>query len=380
MRLTLTCVAAAAGTLHLCEASAQSSRNSTGTAATNSTWTGVTTEMISSAIDAMNTAWYNETDGRWNSSTAWWLTGNALQALCDYMYKTGDRQYLSQAEGTVEKQSGPLAWWPEGGGEFRADSTDDTGWWALALVRLFDITSDSGYLDTAELDEEYIYSYWNASTCGGGIVWDIPDLSYKNAISNELYIKLAASLHNRNPGDTQYLRRALEVWDWFDSAGMINSDNLVNDGLSEGSNGTCTNNGATTWTYNQGVILGALSELYLATGDSGYLDKAKSIADAVVTSAALSPSGILTEPCEAAGDCDSNQEAFKGIFTRNLAELNILLADRPYGTYLGNNAQSAWENDRNSSDSYGLSWAGAYTDATVGTQSSVLSLLVANIW
>ncbi|ROW01028.1 hypothetical protein VSDG_02925 [Cytospora chrysosperma] len=379
MRPTLTCFAAVASFLHLCEAFTQVHWEGP-TGYRNETWTGVSTELISSAIEAMNTAWYNETDGRWNSTTAWWLTGNTLQSVCDYMFKTGDTQYLVDAEGTIEKQSGPLAWWPEGGGNFRADSTDDTGWWALALVRLFDITDDRSYLNTAELDEEYIYSYWNASTCGGGILWNIPDLSYKNAISNELYIKLAASLHNRNPGDTQYLQRALRVWKWFEASGMINSANLVNDGLTEGSNGTCTNNGATTWTYNQGVILGGLSELYLATGDEEYLSTAKNIADAVVSSAALSPDGILTEPCEAAGDCDSNQEAFKGIFTRNLAELNILLAGRPYDSYLANNAQSVWKNDRNSSDLYGLSWAGPYADATVGTQSSVVSLLVANIW
>lgn len=331
MRSTLTCFAAVASFLHLCEAFTQVHWEGP-TGYRNETWTGVSTELISSAIEAMNSAWYNETDGRWNSTTAWWLTGNTLQSVCDYMFKTGDTQYLVEAEGTIEKQSGPLAWWPEGGGDFRADSTDDT------------------------------------------------DLSYKNAISNELYIKLAASLHNRNPGDTQYLQRALRVWKWFEASGMINSANLVNDGLTEGSNGTCTNNGATTWTYNQGVILGGLSELYLATGDEEYLNTAKNIADAVVSSAALSPDGILTEPCEAAGDCDSNQEAFKGIFTRNLAELNILLAGRPYDSYLADNAQSAWKNDRNSSDLYGLSWAGPYADATVGTQSSVVSLLVANIW
>lgn len=346
----------------------------------NGTWTGVTPGLTSAAIDAMNKAWYNETDGRWNSTTAWWLTGNALQAVCDYTYITKDTQYLSQLEHTVQEQSGPLPWWPEGGGLFRADSTDDTGWWALAMVRLFDITGNSTYLDIAETDEAYIYSYWNTSTCGGGVIWNIPDLSYKNAISNELYIKLAASLHNRIPGDTKYLGRAVEGWDWFNRSGMINSARLVNDGLAEGSNGTCVNNGDTTWTYNQGVILGALSELYIATGEGRYLDAASSIADATTSSSLLSPGGILKEPCETTGGCDNNQQAFKGIFTRNLAELNAQVQGRPYDGYLSNNAKSVWTSDRNSQDLYGLSWDGPYTPASVGTQSSVISLFVANLW
>ncbi len=72
--------------------------------------------------------------------------------------------------------------------------------------------------------------------------------------------------------------------------------NPINDGLSEESNGTRTNNGGQTWTYNQGVILGGLVELYKATGDRSLLESARQIADGVITSAILSPNGILTEP------------------------------------------------------------------------------------
>ncbi|KAJ4422926.1 hypothetical protein N0V82_002453 [Gnomoniopsis sp. IMI 355080] len=289
---------------------------------------------------------------------------------------TNDQTYVKLAEHTIQEQSAPLPYWPEGGGYFRADSTDDTGWWALALVRLYDITLNTTYLDIAQLDADYIYSYWN-STCGGGVIWNIPTLSYKNAISNELFMKLAASLHNRIPDDTKYLGQAMEAWTWFNHSGMINSQNLINDGLTD----NCTNNNQTVWTYNQGVILGGLTELYFATGDESLLDTATTIADAVISSAALSPNGILTESCEGTSvGCDSNQETFKGIFARNLAELNVVLSDEPYSQYLEDNARSAWQKDRNQKDLFGISWAGPLANATVGTQSSVVSLLVANIW
>lgn len=163
---------------------------------------------------------------------------------------------------------------------------------------------------------------------------------------------------------------------------MINDEDLVNDGLTE--DGTCANNGDTVWTYNQGVVLGGLAELYVATGDAAYLDAARRIADAVLASASLSPGGILTESCEAAaggGGCDNNQQAFKGIFARNLGELNVQLDDRPYSAYLADNAEAAWTEDRDAeSGLFGISWAGPYENASVGTQSSVISLLVANIW
>ncbi|PSS05144.1 putative glycosyl hydrolase [Coniella lustricola] len=310
-----------------------------------------------------------------NTSVAWWVTGTALQAVCDYMYISGDTKYLSMAEYTVNAQSGPLAWWPEGNGDFRADSTDDTGWWALALVRMYDLTGNRTYLDIAQLDEAYIYSYWNTWTCNGGVIWDIPDLTYKNAISNELYMKLAASLHNRIPGDTEYLGKAVAEWDWFVQSGMINSDSLVNDGLTD----DCVNNGETEWSYNQGVILGAAAELYKATQNVSYLDTATAIANAVLASPVLSPNGILTEyGCEPA-DCDNDQQAFKGIFGRNLAELNILLADRPFSAYLASNVASVGANDE-VDGFFGISWAGPYSNATIGTQASVVSLLVANVW
>lgn len=328
----------------------------------------------SAAVDAMM-RFYDRESGRWDPEAPWWQSGNALQALLDYMDKTGDRRLMGAVKNTIAQQRKPLPWWPEGGGEFRADSTDDTGWWALAMVRMYDLTRDRQYLDIAKLDEAYIRQYWD-DTCGGGVWWDIPGKSYKNAISLELYFSVLASLHNRIPGDRVYLARAREAWTWFQRSGMINGENLVNDGLTTQSGG-CASNGGTTWTYNQGVVLGGLSELYKATHDRSLLVSARRIADAVVKSPRLSPDGILSEPCEAGGTCNADQASFKGIFARNLAELDRVLPGHPYRDYLRRQATSLYTHGRDGSDRYGLSWSGPFDRADISRQESAVSLLVA---
>lgn len=206
-------------------------------------------------------------------------------------------------------------------GNFTSDALDDVGWWVLVWIEAYDLTREQKYLDMAIFDADYIYQYVD-SVCGGGIWWSTAK-TYKNAITNELYIQIAAALHNRIPGDTKFFDQAVEIWEWFKQSGMINGENLINDGLRD----DCTSNRDTTWTYNQGVILGGLVELHKATAQRMYLDEAVAIADAVLRSPVLTKNGVLTEPCEFSGQvgcgnhkggCDCNQISFKGIFLRKL--------------------------------------------------------------
>ncbi|KAI1160604.1 putative glycosyl hydrolase [Nemania serpens] len=333
-------------------------------------------DSVRAAIEAMNT-FYNETTGLWNTGP-WWHSGVALRAIAEYMLITGSDEYIDMAAYTVDTQRAPLDWWPQGGGDFRADSTDDTGWWALALASLYEVTGNSTYLDLAKEDEAYMYDYWNTATCGGGLIWNVPNMTYHNAISNELYLELTATLHNLIPGDTYYLNQALKEWEWFDSTGMINSEGLINDGLTEDE--SCVNNGQPIWSYNQGVVLAGLVQLSAATDDTSYLDVAQSIAEAVLKDASLSPGGILTESaCATADECEPNGTAFKGIFMRGLAKLDAALDDHPYESYIWKNAQSAYDNSRNATDFYGLVWQGPFDSGSIGRQESAVDLLLSTL-
>lgn len=252
---------------------------------------------------------------------------------------------------------------------FLNDYYDDEGWWALAMIRSYDVgvqgLGDQQYLQAAvEIFEDMKKGN---STCGG-IYWSKVG-TYTNAIANELYLSVAASLANRIPSRKGYfLDIANTQWNWFKNSGLINSDNLINDGLTD----ACKNNGMQTWTYNQGVVLGGLVELSQATGDKSLLDEANTIATAAITK--LSKDGILSDGCEP--NCGTDGSQFKGIFMRNLHYLQKAAPSEPIRNFLLTNADTIWDKNRNDQNQLGATWQGPFQDPTAGTQSSALDVLV----
>ena len=312
--------------------------------------------------------WYSPRTGRWRT-TGWWNAANALTAVIGYTRGTGDPAYRGVIQGTF--RAAPR-WYRGGRRGFINKFFDDNGWWALAWVDAYDLTGDHRYLDAAQAIFARNQGGWD-EVCGGGLWWST-DRRYKNAITNELFLTLAARLAQRASGAREHgecLDWALRTWEWLRGCGMIGPDGLVNDGLTAG----CANNGGPTWTYNQGVILGGLAALWDLTGDQGYLRAGEHIADAALARL-TGPAGILTEPCEPSG-CDSDQTQFKGIFVRNLHEFHRLRGQPAYRAFMLANADSAWHRARNTHDQFGLCWAGPFDKADASRQSSAVELLTA---
>jgi predicted alpha-1,6-mannanase (GH76 family) len=309
--------------------------------------------------------WYDPSTGLWKT-TNWWNAANILTGLMDLDLEDHTHRYADVAATTYAQGVS------QQGGNFTNEYNDDTGWWGLAWLRAYELTGRKQYLATAIADAEAIWSYRD-DVCGGGIWWN-HDKGYKNSITNELFIKLAAQLHNTLPDDTVWLDRAEQTWRWFRDSGLINPDHSISDGL----NGDCRNDGTTAvYSYNQGVILGALVELDKA-GDAEALPMADRIARSAVTSPTLAPGGILADPGEPQSSGGADGPTFKGVFTRNLGELDRHEGGRPlYREFLQRQARSLIGHDRNDADQYGYHWAGPFDTADAARQGSALDALVA---
>jgi hypothetical protein len=159
-----------------------------------------------------------------------------------------------------------------------------------------------------------------------------------------------------------FLNWAENEWEWFEGRHFINPGNLINDALTTSAHGKtpCQHDySQDVWTYNQGVILGALCDLAEITGKTSYLVTAQKIANAFIVNPVTHPgdvpneSGvddenkILTEYTDetSSGAAQSiDQVQFKGIFVRNLARLCVKTRSGNYAAFIRRNATSAIQN------------------------------------
>jgi hypothetical protein len=319
---------------------------------------------------------YDPYNGWWPSS--WWNSAATLTALIDHERTAGTHDYDWVIARTYDEnhQAFPAGVRSSDAVQagFISRAVDDTGWWGLAWLTAYQYTHQARYLNATLTIGDFLNQYWDPSTCGGGEWWSI-EKTYKNAVTSGLYLRFTAELHRAIPGDTAWLNRAEAVGDWYRSSGLIDSQGLVNDGLTT----DCQNNGQTVWSYNQGLAIGGLTELWKDTGNPADLSTAKQLADAAMSSSRLTVDGILTESCDVGrGSCDDNQRQFKGVFMRNFADLAQATGSAAYRQYVQTQANAIWSDDRDSLNNLGERWAGTSPNATSWrTQASALEALTA---
>jgi predicted alpha-1,6-mannanase (GH76 family) len=304
---------------------------------------------------------YNRSTGLIGNS--WWQAAVALSTVETYQQATGDAGYRGAIVTAFKDHKS---------GQFEDAFNDDTGWWGLAWLQAYAMTGFGPYLAMAETDANYIHQSWTG-TCGGGVWWSTAR-TYKNAIANELFLELTAWLHNAVRGDSKYLNWANAEWDWFKGSGMINKSNVVNDGL----NAHCANNHEKTWSYNQGVLVAGLAQLYKATKNPELLRTAEGIGKAAISH--LTVGGVLREPCtgtECGNNVGGDGQSFKGIFVQDLKVLEVTARTKEFSGFFSKQARTIEGHDTDRHHQLGMFWSGPFTGRTSYSQASAEDALVA---
>ncbi|WP_440710515.1 glycoside hydrolase family 76 protein [Herbiconiux sp. YIM B11900] len=261
----------------------------------------------------------------------WWLA-HAVEVRVDAFQRSGDRHRLDQARAVYARIL------KRNRGLFN-DYFDDMSWLCLAAVRLADATGERRYLDDAVALWEHISTHgWNAAH-GLSVSWRVQQPAYKNAPSNGAFALASLRLHART-GEHRFLDHGETALDWMRSH-LVDDRSLVLDGI--GRTGGDDVDRDWIFSYNQGLLIGVLTEQFDRTRDTALLLEAARTAEASIR--LLAPEGVITgEKARLDERGGGDAGLFKGIFFRHLEGLVERLADaRPGGTPGESMAETAGE-------------------------------------
>lgn len=304
--------------------------------------------------------WRDES-GIWMKA-GWWNSANILTAMLRYADVTNQKERFAPIikdlfDKTKTQQEG----------NYINEYYDDEGWWLLAWIEAYKLTGEREYLDMAKVIFNDMATGWSPE-CNGGIFWKKPK-QYKNAIANSLFNLSAARLYWITK-DEMYKEWFLKNSEWFLQSGMIQENGMVFDGTKE-----CKPTGR-EFTYNHGVAMAWLTELYLLTGKKDYLKKAELIADAAIKNLVFPSSGILKEFQEP-NDLGADGIQFKGIFMRHLGFLYKVSKKKEYKAFILKNADSIIATNYDAqSKSFGSFWVGPFDKPHPGGHSSALEAII----
>ncbi len=191
---------------------------------------------------------------------------------------------------------------------------DDNDWVGIELVRLYRITHEASTLSAAEAIMTFEMAGWQASPelgCPGGLPFsNLAENTDRNTITTAPAAELALQLYKitANPG---YLNFAVQAYQWVRTCLLLPGSNLYGDHVNR--RGIVEPH---LYSYTQGVMIGAGTLLYQATGNSEYLYEARQTAAAAI--AYFTPERLGAE-----------NPFFPSIYFRNIMYLDSVTHDPP---------------------------------------------------
>lgn len=230
---------------------------------------------------------------------------------------------------------------------------DDMEWIALTMIRLYEATEVTMYMDTAKSLWEAIKTAWS-NDLGGGLFWkgydNASEKQQKNACSNGPGSLIACRLWANGVDKAANLEWAKKIFEW-EKANLVNEQGKVADNKA-------LSGAVTDWnfTYNQGTYMATAQELYHMTDERGYLSDACLAANWTLSN--LCDNGILKKEGSIHGD---DAGLFRAVFIRYFVnmvqEKDLDSATRKwYTTFLTNNSKTLWGTASNGTYYWNRDW------------------------
>ena len=209
----------------------------------------------------------------------WWEAGGMWGVMIDYWSFTGDTSYNSVVSQGLQFQVGQHQ-------DFNPSNqsvdmgNDDQAFWAFAALTAAETNfpnppvGDPSWLSLAQAVFNDQIARWDASTCGGGLHWQVYNIetgyNLKNTIANVGLMQIAARLSRYTNGVyPEYAQWANSIWNWMWSVGLIDHDTYdVYDSVD--SNNNCTTVGGAQYSYNHAALLIATATMYNIVSSPSY--------------------------------------------------------------------------------------------------------------
>jgi hypothetical protein len=207
---------------------------------------------------------------------------------------------------------------------------DDNEWVGIELMRLYKRRHEAPLLEKAEQIMAFVMDGWQTNpklACAGGVPFsDSPSNTDRNTITNGPAAELGVQLY-RVTGNQTYLQFAQMAYEWTRSC-LLQPNGLYADHIRQ--QGVID---PTLWSYTQGVMIGAGTLLYQATGNSAYLYEARQTANAAQSYFTV-------------GRLLSENPFFPSVYFRNLMYLDSITHDPPGGRVAQTYVNFMWVNRR----------------------------------
>ncbi|KAK4504858.1 hypothetical protein PRZ48_002821 [Zasmidium cellare] len=327
----------------------------------------------------------------------WWQSANGYTAIALHdLYASSKQNYeaLSTALRDCEK----------GKSGFFNEFNDDTLWWGLCCLHVYEIGGDSWFLEKAKGVWRHVRDVGGVCRRGeakfrgvdmeGAVYWKTDqDCEQINSISTGLFAELSVRLalverrtsSKRSLLGSFFWRKDASIHEYRADDAIVLDNILLKQQIAQD----------WTFTYTTGVAIGVCALLYEMTREDECLTLACTMATKAMTrSSWVEDNGVLTEHgAYGKGNHEPSQNSdavgFKAVLMRHLATLYGVvrrtacverqaceMADL-IKTFVNVNLQSQLERNTNGNGQYGPWWNGPFEMPTSHSQMAVLDVMAA---